>query len=250
MRGIIIGAGRGQRLMPATANGPKCFTEVQGRRILDWAIDALRDGGVTEICFIGGYRIEEVKRLYPHFTFRHNDNWQNNNVLASLMYAEDLMDQPFVTSYSDILYTGELVRDLAELPDDIALGVDTDWKEHYRLRTQHPPDDGEKVIASNGRVRRIHRAIPYEEATGEFIGLAKFSARGAALLREHYHRCRSEYSGKPFREAALFEKSYLIHLLQEMIERGVPIGHADTFGRYREIDAQEDLDLAQRYWRG
>jgi hypothetical protein len=28
----------------------------------------------------------------------------------------------------------------------------------------------------------------------------------------------------------------------------VPFGHADTPGRYREIDTQEDFELAQRGW--
>ena len=40
MQAIIIGAGRGQRLMPTTADTPKCFAEVGGRRILDWALAA------------------------------------------------------------------------------------------------------------------------------------------------------------------------------------------------------------------
>ena len=54
MRAIIIGAGRGQRLMPTTANAPKCFAEIRAKRILDWTVEALTAGGVTEICFIGG----------------------------------------------------------------------------------------------------------------------------------------------------------------------------------------------------
>src|SRR6266545_138525 len=96
VRAIIIGAGRGQRLMPSTADAPKCFAEVQGTRIIDWIARALKDGGVSEICFIGGYRIESVQAAYPDFVFRHNADWPNNNILASLMYAEDLMDQPFI----------------------------------------------------------------------------------------------------------------------------------------------------------
>ena len=40
MRVIVIGAGRGRRLMPTTADTPKCFAEVGGRRLLDWALDA------------------------------------------------------------------------------------------------------------------------------------------------------------------------------------------------------------------
>ncbi len=58
MRVIVIGAGRGKRLMPTTADAPKCFAEVSGRRLLDWALAAFRDSGVDQICLIGVYDIE------------------------------------------------------------------------------------------------------------------------------------------------------------------------------------------------
>ena len=54
MRVIVIGAGRGRRLMPTTADAPKCFAEVAGRRLLDWALDAFRANGLNRIAFIGG----------------------------------------------------------------------------------------------------------------------------------------------------------------------------------------------------
>jgi len=208
----------------------------------------LTGGGVTDICFIGGYLMETVQRDYPHFTFRRNNEWPDNNILVSLMCAEDLMDRPFITTYSDILFTPGIVAGLAASSADIALGMDTDWRTHYAPRTQHPPDDAEKAIARNGRVERVHRAIPYQDATGEFIGVAKFSERGGRLLREHYHRRRSEFWDRPYREAPQFQKAYLIHLIQDMIEQGVAFGHSDTHGLYREIDTQEDLDLAQKGW--
>ena len=234
--------------MPTTENAPKCFAEVRGKRILDWTLEALAAGGVTEVCFIGGYRIEAVRREYPQFTFVENRDWEQNNILVSLMYVEHLMDRPFVTTYSDILYTGAIASALVASPADIALGMDTDWRTHYEPRSQHPPHDAEKAIVKDGRVLRVHRDIPYADATGEFIGVAKFSARGGELFREHYHRRRREFWDKPWREAAPFQKAYLIHLFQDMIEQGVALGHADTHGRYREIDTQEDLDLAQRGW--
>ena len=178
MRAIIIGAGRGSRLMPTTEDAPKCYAEIQGKRILDWTLEALRNGGCTEVVFIGGYRIESVKRDYPDFIFRENKDWPNNNILVSLMCAEDLMDRPFVTTYSDILFTKDVVRGLVESRDELSLGVDTDWREHYKPRTQHPPHDAEKVITRGGKVERVYRTIPYEDATGEFIGVAKFGADG------------------------------------------------------------------------
>ena len=234
--------------MPTTENAPKCFAEIQRKRILDWTVEALAAGGATEICFIGGYRMEAVEREYPHFTFRRNAEWESNNILVSLMCAEDLMDRPFLTAYSDILFTDAVVAGLVASPADLALGVDTDWREHYRPRTQHPPHDAEKVITAGGKVQRVYRTIPYADATGEFIGVAKFSAHGGELLREHYHRRRTEFWDKPYRESAQFQKSYLIHLFQDMIEQGVEFGHADTHGNYREIDTQEDMELAQKGW--
>ena len=249
MRAIIIGAGRGSRLMPTTENAPKCYAEIRGKRILDWTVEALRGGGCNEICFIGGYRIEAVRRDYPHFQFRENADWPNNNILVSLMCAEDLMDRPFVTAYSDILFTPEIVRGLIDCPDELALGIDTDWREHYRPRTQHPPHDAEKAITSGGKVQKVHRAIPYDDATGEFIGVAKFGSEGARRFRDFYHRRKAEFWDKPYREAATFQRAYLIHMFQDMIEQGISFGHADTPGNYREIDTQEDMNLAQTLWR-
>ncbi len=248
MRAIIIGAGRGSRLMPTTENAPKCFAEIQGKRILDWTVEALEAGGCTEICFVGGYRMEAVRREYPDFVFRENRDWENNNILVSLMCAEDLMDRPFVTSYSDILFTRDVVRGLVQSPEELALGVDTEWREHYRPRTQHPPHDAEKVITHNGRVERVYRTIPYDDATGEFIGVARFGAAGARQFREFYQRRKWQHWGKPYREAATFQKAYLIHMFQDMIENGIRFGHVDTPGRYREIDTQEDMNLAQTLW--
>jgi len=43
VKAIIIGAGRGRRLMPLTEEVPKCYAEIGGRRILDWALAAFRD---------------------------------------------------------------------------------------------------------------------------------------------------------------------------------------------------------------
>ena len=143
-----------------------------------------------------------------------------------------------------------MVRKLVDSPADIALGIDTDWREHYRPRTQHPPHDAEKVITANGAVQRVQRTIPYEQATGEFIGVAKFSARGGKALREHYERRRREFWGRPYREAASFEKAYLIHLFQWMIDRGSAFHRVDTPGGYMEIDTLEDLDLAETWWEG
>ena len=247
-RAIIIGAGRGERLMPTTADAPKCFAEVGGRRILDRTGEALTSAGVEQIAFIGGYRIEAVQEAYPEFEFRHNVDWPNNNILASLFYAEDLMDEPFVCCYSDCLFTANLVSGAIATAGEIVVSVDTGWRERYADRTEHPTDDAEKITASDGVVTRIDREIPEAEAYGEFTGVARFGKSGAEVLRRTYHRIREGHAGQPFRGAKLFEKAYLIHLLQEMIEDGVEFRHSDTGGEYIEIDTQQDFEYARGCW--
>ena len=236
--------------MPTTADAPKCYAEIQGRRMLDWALEAFAEAGVTDFCFIGGYQIDKVRADYPRFTFRHNKNWEHNNILLSLMHAEDLMADGFVCCYSDILFTSDVVRRVLVHPAPIALSVDTQWLDRYAHRTQHPPDDAEKVTVNGGLVTRVHRGIPPEEAHGEYTGIAKVTSDGAASLIHHFHKAREKHGGGPFREAAEFQKAYFIHLLQEMIEHGVPMAHADTPGHYMEVDTQEDFELARKNWSG
>jgi choline kinase len=248
MRVIVIAAGRGRRLMPTTAGAPKCFAEVSGKRLIDWAVSAFQANNLNDICFIGGYQIQKVKQDYPQFTFRENADWENNNILASLFCAEDQMNGPFICCYSDVLFTPEIVAKLANSPDDHVLGVDTEWLTRYEHRTDHPPDDAENVTVNGGTVTRVHREISEADAYGEYIGVAKFSAAGAARLREYYHRAKREYAGKPWREASVFEKAYLILLFQQMIESGERFTHVDTPGGYIEVDTQQDFEYARQHW--
>ena len=158
------------------------------------------------------------------------------------------MDEPFFCCYSDVLFTAEIVERMLKSEEDIALGVDTAWLTRYEQRSEHPSDDAEKVTVENGVVTRVHREIKETDAYGEYIGVAKFSTRGADLLREHYYRCQQRHAGKSWREAKVFEKAYEIHLLQEMIEKGERIVPIDTPGGYIEVDTQQDFDYAQKHW--
>jgi choline kinase len=231
-----------------TSDQPKCYVPVAGQRIMDWTLRAFAEAGLHDPVFIGGYQIDRIRADYPHLTFCHNADWQNNNILLSLFHAEAHMDDGFVCAYSDILFRPSVVRRATEHPGDIVLCVDTHWRQRYQSRTQHPEQDAEKVIAHGDQVQRIHRAISGEQASGEYIGVAKFTPRGAALLREHYHRARVEYAGRPWREAKVFEKAYLILLFQQMIESGVDVRMVATHGDYFEIDTEEDYALANQTW--
>jgi choline kinase len=250
VKGIIIGAGRGRRLMPLTEETPKCFAEIGGKRLLDWALEAFTAAGIRDVVFIGGYQIDRVRAAYPGLTYCHNREWERNNILASLFHAEEHMTEGFICAYSDILYRPRLLESLRANPAEMTLVIDTDWRARYARRLQHPEDDAEKIRADGERVRAIGRSIPAAEAHGEYIGVARFSPRGAATLREHHHRSRAAFQGRPFQSAPSFERAYLIDLFQELLDQGQEIRKLDTHGGYMEIDTTEDYELARELWPG
>ena len=91
--------------------------------------------------------------------------------------------------------------------------------------------------------------IPSEAASGEFIGVTKFTADGAREMLAGFDEARSTWAGKTWREGRTFEKAYLIDLFQEMLERGSAFHRVDTNGGYMEIDTQQDLASAETWWR-
>ena len=248
MQPIIIGAGRGSRLNALTDTQPKCYAPIGGRRILDWLLEALQEAGLDTPIFIGGYQIDMIRADYPQLKFCHNTDWPNNNILASLFYAEEHMHQGFVCSYADILYRGSVVRRALEHEGDMVLCVDTDWRARYTDRTQHPEEDAEKVIATGDRIVRIDRAISPAQASGEYIGVARFSAAAVEWLHDHHNRVKEMFAGQVWRDGTVFEKAYLIHLFQEMLEQGLEFCMVTTDGEYMEIDTEEDFELANAHW--
>lgn len=250
MKAIIIGAGRGSRLRHLTDEIPKTLVPILGRPMLDSILDALAFGGFqrSDVIFICGYRAEVIQERYPDLTYVENRDWENNNILASLLCAREHLAEGFVSTYADIVYRPEIVADLVRSPHDLTLACDTDWRRRYLGRSQHPETDAEKMRAEGERVVELSRRIASERASGEFIGVMKASPRGAARLIEAFDEARGAYAGKEFREGRSFEKAYLIDLLARMIEQGEAMHRVDTDGGYMEIDTLEDASLSEAWW--
>jgi choline kinase len=252
MRPIIIGAGRGMRLGNKTDEVPKTMVPVMGRPMLDWILDALKEGGFArkDIVFICGYRADVVKSQYPEFTYVENNDWEKNNILASQLYAREHMKDGFVSSYADIVYRGKVVRALVDSKHAMALGCDTDWRRRYVDRSKHPESDAEKLRAEGDRIVELSRKIASDAAAGEFIGVTKFTKDGARELLDAYDRAASRFPDptQPYREGRTFAKAYMIDLFQEMLERGSDFRRVDMHGGYMEIDTLEDHAHAQKWW--
>lgn len=249
MRPVLIGAGRGSRLQHRTEEIPKTLVPVMGKPMLEWILEALAAAGFTkkDVVFVCGYKREVLQERYPEFTYVVNHDWENNNILESLLCAREHLKDGFVSSYTDIVYRPKCVKDVVDAPWDKVLVCDTDWRRRYVRRTQHPESDAEKMLAEGSRIVDISRTIPSEKASGEFIGVAKFTAAGAKDLVEAYEEAKANC---PTLGDRPFQKAYLIHLFQRMIERGSEFHRVDTPGGYMELDTLQDLEFAESWWNG
>ncbi|MFX0052908.1 MAG: NTP transferase domain-containing protein, partial [Candidatus Hermodarchaeota archaeon] len=238
MKAIIVAAGPGKRLLPFTEGKPKCMLEVGGKTILQTMLTALKESGITDTVMVKGYKKDVIN--YPDIKYYFNPNYLENNILTSLFYAEKEMKDGFIFSYSDILYHKDVVQKLLESQRDISLVVDTDWAPRYKGRTLHPTDEAEFVVVKNGRIVKISKFMNPDIAYGEFIGLAKFTRKGAEILIRNYNRIRtSQWCGfkefHRFQDAVSIDKAYLTDMLQELIDRGYPIYNVDIDGGWLEI---------------
>ncbi len=247
MKAIIVAAGMGRRLAPYTDDRPKCLVEVNGRSILERQVEAYRAAGVTDIVVVRGYLAERI--AFPDLRYVENRRFRENNILASLLCAEREMEGGFLFSYSDIVFRREVVRDLVASRADYSLVIDRRWDEAYEGRDLHPVSEAElaRVEGSPGGIVRAvgKRRVPRADAHGEFIGLAKFSARAAETMRKEYRSLERALSGGPFGDAPRFEAAYLTDLLNHLIAAGEEMRSVDIEGGWREIDTTQDLERAR-----
>ncbi len=212
---------------------------------MERGLGALRENGIDDIVVVRGYCGQLIN--YPKITYRENPNFKKNNILGSLFFAEDEINDDFIFSYSDIVYDKIIVEKLIQSDADIALIVDVDWIQKYKGRSQHPISQAELVKTENSRVVKIGKnVVKPVEAHGEFIGLAKFSKMGAEAMKATFHRVAKEYPNIPFHQAACLEKAYMTDMIQELVDTGLSVKSVDINGGWIEVDTPQDLTQAQR----
>ncbi|MFX1375590.1 MAG: NTP transferase domain-containing protein [Promethearchaeota archaeon] len=242
---IIIAAGPSTRLRPLTEYKPKCLLEIEGKSILERTMDVFRQNGINNFVIVRGYQKDKID--LPNITYYDNDDYYNNNILESLFYAEEAMKDGFIFTYSDILYSNNVVKKLLDSPYDFSFIVDTDWRKRYEGRSKHPTDEAELAIVENGKIIHLSKFYNPDAVHGEFIGLGKFSKKGAEILMRNYNRAKynktCKFEGR-FHDATTMQKAYLTDMLEELIFRGYSMHSVDIKGEWVEMDTDEDYEYA------
>ena len=62
MQGLMLAAGMGKRLKEYTKNNTKCMLEIQGKTLIERAIEALLESGINKLILVIGYKGENLKK--------------------------------------------------------------------------------------------------------------------------------------------------------------------------------------------
>lgn len=235
MKAIILAAGIGSRITSVTRGDPKCLITFGRRAILDYQIESLLQAGISEIVIVTGHRreriVDHVNRLPDGTRSRirliENPRFEETNNIYSLWLARHLLKgHSFVCLNADVLYHPAILEPAVRQQDDISMIIDRE----LRPETM-------KVIIDGNRVVAMSKAIPYEQASGTYIGITAFSARISGSFFDSMRAVLAEGKVTVFFNVAV----------ERLVEQGVKVGLTETGGLpWAEIDDPADLEFARR----
>lgn len=91
-KAVILAAGFGSRMMPATADRPKPMVKVNGKSIISTLLDAFVRVGINDITIVRGYKKEKMDELisdYPFIKFIDNLEYDKYNNISSAVLVQN-----------------------------------------------------------------------------------------------------------------------------------------------------------------
>lgn len=249
MKAIIIAAGLGKRLAPLTNDVPKCLLPVGETTILANTIDLLRSNGVIDIAIVVGYCADKIQ--IPDIKYYYNDDYQNNNILHSLMYAKNFMDDEVIITYADTWLEAEAIEKVISTPGEIVASVDLDWEQAYQVRTDNPVADAEMVILdSETNTLQIGKNILNNHlqgngnTVGEFMGLVKLSKSSIIKFKQTYKQLDSQIMQTgTASQIKDWQNMYLSDFLNVLLSHNLSISASCHHGGWMEIDTVQDYEI-------
>jgi L-glutamine-phosphate cytidylyltransferase len=242
MKALILAAGMGTRLGKYTRNLPKGMLSFNGKPLIEWQIQQLRKAGITDISIVTGYQREKI--AYPGVGYFHNPDFASTNMVESMLCARDsLHGADVLVSYSDILFTGDLVALACRSCGDIGVAVDRDWRTYWMERYGTTETDLESLTVKDNVIVELGKPMSSSaDIDYRYIGMIRFSSAGMAKALEIYDRKKAadeswRQSGKSFRNG------YMTDLLNELIVEGNSVLPIVSDGDWLEFDTNEDYEV-------
>lgn len=123
MQAIMLAAGKGSRLGKYTKNNTKCMLEVNGKTLLERAINALLNANINKLVMVIGYKMDNLKKYIKekgldkliNIEFVENNDYDITNNIYSLYMAKDyLVKDDTILLESDLIYDESIIKKLVD----------------------------------------------------------------------------------------------------------------------------------------
>jgi bifunctional UDP-N-acetylglucosamine pyrophosphorylase/glucosamine-1-phosphate N-acetyltransferase len=147
MKGIILAAGKGERLQPLTDYKPKAMLPVCNKPLIEYQIELLREHGIADIAVVAGYLKEQIDfedvKIYEDKLIK--------GTATALHAAKDFIDDDFILIYGDLFFDITNFARIVETENTIAV-----------VRVKDVSRYGE-VMFEDGRLKGIREKTGFGE---------------------------------------------------------------------------------------
>jgi histidinol-phosphate/aromatic aminotransferase/cobyric acid decarboxylase-like protein/choline kinase len=124
MQAIILAAGMGKRLGKYTQDGTKCMVSVNGKSLIERALEALIEVGIKRVVLVVGYRADRLRAFLEgryaalEIAYVVNEIYATTNNIYSLWLArEHLAGDDTILLESDLIFQPEILKKLIADPE-------------------------------------------------------------------------------------------------------------------------------------
>jgi L-glutamine-phosphate cytidylyltransferase len=234
---ILLSAGQGSRMLPLTAERPKCLIDFSGKSLIAWQVEMLARGGVKRIDVVTGFKTDMVDAHLAQIddprvtiTTQFNPFYQVADNLGSCWIARAAMEGDFLILNGDTLVSEDIIHQV-QAGNGWPIAVTVDVKDAY------DSDDMKVNRSPDGRLNRIGKTLTAAESNAESIGFLAFRGEGAALFREAVR-------------AAMRTPEGVQHWYLKVIDSLAPTGKVGTLSieglGWGEVDFLNDIEAATK----
>lgn len=239
--GAVVLAASAGNIGGLTRDQPKCMVDIRGQSLLERLVSTLRESGVRDVTTVRGYRKEAVALRGVRMV--DNDRYAETGELWSLACARDAIKGETVLAYGDVLFHRYILDSLLSADADVVLAVDALDPNHQKR--PNPRDivvadrrfSGDYLDDTPANLRTVAHEVAPGAACGEWMGLARFSAQGAAWLLEEMDLMGAE---------GLLETAD-VPLLFTRLAAKRPVRVRYFAGHWLDVDTLSDLAEARNF---
>jgi len=232
---ILLSAGQGSRMLPLTAEQPKCLIEFSGRTLIEWQIEMLARCGVRRIHVVTGFKEELVEAVLERssdprvsVTTLFNPFYKVADNLGSCWIAREAMEGDFLILNGDTLVSEAIVQRVQQ-GSQWPIAVTVDVKPDY-------DNDDMKVMRQGERLVSIGKTLAADQADAESIGFLAFRGEGATMFREAVRKAMRTPEGV---------QHWYLKVIDQLAATG-KVGTVSIEGKeWAEVDFLTDIEVAR-----